>query len=326
MSFHTAITGETGLCPPALGQSRLYRKVLEAMGRETCVLQLEDYGAALLILRNLGPLGRVALMPGGPLWRQRVSLTERRDALRALPRQLRTERIGALITNCASPLEEKVLRAAGHLPLMTGGFEARLDLTMPESSRRARLKGKWRNRLVKAEAEGLQVERTGFSARRHGWLLQDEAAQRRARGYRGLPLSFTAAAAEQAPDQVQLFVASLGRDRLAAMLFLIHDGAASYHIGHVTAPGRAVAAHNLILWRAANWLAARGVARLDLGPVETEREAGLARFKLGCGAEPVARGASCLYTRTTAPLGRAVARLSCTSPRGSATRNGRSCR
>lgn len=310
MSFHSAITSGAMLAPPALAQSRLYRAALAAIGREVRVAKLGPCGQVTLILRSMGPLGTLALMPGGPRWRQRASITERRDALRDdLPRLLRREGISALITNCATPLEEKILRGGGHLPLITGGFTARLDLSAPKEKRRARLRGKWRNRLKRGEAAGLAVTRTAFDPARHGWLIQAEAVQRKARGYRGLPLDFTLAAARAAPGAAQVFTAMQGGEVLGAMLFLLHEGAASYHIGHLRPEGRAVAAHNLILWRAADWLAATGVAWIDLGPVETEREAGLARFKLGSGAEPVARGASCLYTRLTAPVGRRVSGL-----------------
>ena len=54
--------------------------------------------------------------------------------------------------------------------------------------------------------------------------------------------------------------------------------------GHTTAAGRAVSAHTLLLWQAADWLASKGHDRLDLGLINTEDAPGLARFKLGAGA------------------------------------------
>jgi len=314
------------LCPPALAQSRLYARVLRAMGREFLELELGESGLAQITLRGAGPLGRVALMTDGPLWRQNTTTTERHDGLARLPRLLRAHRIAALVINCSTPLEARILHRTGHVPILTGGYSARLDLAASQTIRRARLKSKWRNRLVRAETSGLHVERARFSPRRHGWLLNAEAAQRKARGYRGLPLEFTRLAADVSPETAQVFTASQKGVRLGAMLFLLHDGAASYHIGHLSAEGRALAAHNLLLWQAANWLAANGVAWLDLGPVETEHAPGLARFKLGCGAAPIKRGATCLYTRATAPVGRLATQISRLTVRGFAGQIDRSCR
>ena len=303
MGFHSVLTSAADFVPPTLPQSRLYARALAAMGREVIGFDLDTCGRVRMIVRRAGPLA-LGLIPGGVQWRQGASLTERRDALTDLPRLARRHGIGALITNCAAPVEALILRRAGHLPVLSGGYDARLDLTAPLAERRARMKGKWRNRLARAEAAGIAVRQERFSPDRHRWLLEAEAAQRRARRYRGLPPEFTLAAAQAAPEDVRVFTAERNGTRLGAMLFLLHDGAASYHIGHLGAEGRAFAAHNLILWQASGWLAARGAARIDLGPVETEREAGLARFKLGSGAAPVARGASCLFTPVTAPLGR----------------------
>ena len=77
----------------------------------------------------------------------------------------------------------------------------------------------------------------------------------------------------------------LGRERVAAMMFLIHGQAASYQVGWSSEKGRELNAHNLLLWRAMLELRARGVRRLDLGGVNTVRSAGLARFKIGTGGQ-----------------------------------------
>jgi len=41
----------------------------------------------------------------------------------------------------------------------------------------------------------------------------------------------------------------------------------------------------VLLWRAIQELKAFGIRRLDLGGVNTQRSAGLARFKMGLGGE-----------------------------------------
>ena len=76
-------------------------------------------------------------------------------------------------------------------------------------------------------------------------------------------------------------------ERAAAMLFLIHGQAAIYQVGWSSDAGRDLNAHNLILWQAIQELRQRGVRRLDLGGVNTQRSAGLARFKMGSGGEVI---------------------------------------
>ncbi len=90
----------------------------------------------------------------------------------------------------------------------------------------------------------------------------------------------------QQPAQCVLSLrADLGRERVAAMMFLIHGQAATYQVGWSSPQGRDLNAHNLLLWQAMNELKARGVRRLDLGGINTTRSAGLARFKLGTGGQ-----------------------------------------
>jgi lipid II:glycine glycyltransferase (peptidoglycan interpeptide bridge formation enzyme) len=73
---------------------------------------------------------------------------------------------------------------------------------------------------------------------------------------------------------------------IAFMLILLHGDTATYHIGWTGPRGRAVGAHNLLLWDASCTLAARGYIRLDLGRTDPLRTPGIARFKLGAGAAP----------------------------------------
>lgn len=80
------------------------------------------------------------------------------------------------------------------------------------------------------------------------------------------------------------------------MLFLRHGRGATYHIGHICPEGKSLCAHNLLLWQAANWLAACGHDWLDLGPLYAAAP-GLWRFKLRTGARVQKTGGSWLYWR-----------------------------
>jgi len=176
------------------------------------------------------------------------------------------------------------LASIGAVPVMTPGYVAEIDLRRTCEERHATLHQKWRNRLRHAEKQRLRITRTNLLVNPCHWLLRQEAEQRTRRGYRGWPVALTLAYGKSNPGMAQLFTAHEGRDPVAAMLFLRHGAGASYHMGHISARGRALSAHNLLLWQAADWLAGMGHQRLDLGLIDTENAPGLARFKLGAGA------------------------------------------
>jgi lipid II:glycine glycyltransferase (peptidoglycan interpeptide bridge formation enzyme) len=71
------------------------------------------------------------------------------------------------------------------------------------------------------------------------------------------------------------------------MLFLIHGEAATYQLGWTSDQGRDLHAHNRLLWAAIEELKTRGVRWLDLGGVNTQRSAGVARFKIKTGGRVV---------------------------------------
>ena len=143
-------------------------------------------------------------------------------------------------------------------------------------------------RSPRAKRGSADVDRIGTNPGQYRWLLDQEGEQRQTKGLAGLPLSFFEPyiQSRQQPAQCVLSLrADLGRERVAAMMFLIHGQAATYQVGWSSPQGRDLNAHNLLLWQAMSELKARGVRRLDLGGINTTRSAGLARFKLGTGGQ-----------------------------------------
>ncbi len=196
----------------------------------------------------------------------------------------------------------------GAIPVMTPASVAEIDLTVPDDLRRARLHQKWRNRLTRAEAETrLRVTLSTRAPAPGHWLFAADHALQRRRGYRNWPEALTMAYGRENPDQTLLCTAYDGRDPVAAMLFLRHGDAVTYHIGHSSDAGRRLSAHTLLLWQAACWCAAQGHRRLDLGLIDTQNAPGLARFKLGSGADARQLGGTWLWWP---PLGK---RLRCLS-------------
>lgn len=172
-----------------------------------------------------------------------------------------------------------------------------MDLAPPEESRRAALQQKWRHQLGQAERSLLRV-RDAPLAPEHPILLR-AAVQARNRRYRDWPPGLTAAFAHVAADQTRLFTAYDHGTPVAAMLFLRHGDCATYHLGLLEAAGRGLNAHNLILWQAARWLAARGVRTLDLG-LQMPQSPGIDRFKRRTGARLCPTGGTWLRWRPLA--------------------------
>lgn len=239
---------------------------------------------AQFVLRRVGGLANVALCTRGPVFAPSLTAAARHAVVTLMRRNAP---YGKPRLTFVSPETVDDGAYAGRWRVMTGYSTVMLDLTRPETERRGAMSVKWRNRLVAAERSGLKIEVVGQKQAQYQWLLAHEGIQREARGYRALPLDFIPAfqqARGNAPSVLTLR-ADLERRPAAAMLYLIHGAAATYHVGWSGEEGRRHGAHNLLLWHAASKLAALGVRRLDLGGVNTQSSAGVARFKLGAGGE-----------------------------------------
>lgn len=287
-----------------LPQSAGFRRAARLLGLTVSELTLTTQGAptalALMQTRRLPGLGRVGLISRGPLWSGPPDPDGLAQALRAL-------RHPVLLNAEIQPGSD--LARAGFLPVMTPATLARLDLRDTTATRRARMHQKWRNRLRRAEDGPLRIRRSALPPDPNHWLLAAERQQRHDRRYRGLPPEFCAAWAQANPHMAQLFTAELKSRPVAAMLFLRHGRSATYQIGHTTEAGRSFHAHTLLLANAADWLADHGTDWLDLGTLDTQNAPGLARFKLGSGAQPHRLGGTWLWSRPTSTLMRLRRRL-----------------
>ncbi|MFD2738751.1 GNAT family N-acetyltransferase [Sulfitobacter aestuarii] len=259
-------------CHKPLLQSPAFAAALRACGQDPVILP-----GGLLVLRRRFLGLRLAMLPRAVP--PPDLLAQLREAgLQNLPLILSPE------TPCPLPPAWK---------LRTPQMLAKVDLRPPPVRRRAALHGKWRNQLRRAEGAELGVSHAPLPADPHHPLLLADAAQARQRGYRNWPARLTAAFAAAAPDQTRLFTAHHRGRPVAHMLFLRHGNAATYHIGNICSAGKALQAHNLLLWQASLWLAEQGHDLLDLGPV-CAAAPGLARFKTRAGASLVPTGGTWL--------------------------------
>ncbi len=280
------------LCGP-LQQDWAYGSTMRALGVQVLRAAVSQAGTpvalAQFLVRRWAGVASVALCSRGPLWLKPLTRKEKSEVYAAMRRSLPIRGLRLILQTPEAALGQR--KDSGLSPwrrVMTGYSTVMLDLTQDPATLRAGLDAKWRNRLVAAEASDLVVQRVGSNPGQFRWLLDHDESQSEQRGISGLPRPFYElyVPSRQQPTQTLLALrADLGRERVAAMLFLLHGQAATYQIGWSSDEGRERNAHNLLLWRAIAELRERGIKQLDLGGVNTARSAGIARFKLGTGGQ-----------------------------------------
>lgn len=285
--------------PLPLQQHPVYALALESLGYSCLQINIVEgdtlLGYAVLTKKRLYGVIRWTNLFRGPVWlRNTASETTKRDALKKLQKLYNKWRWDFLTIMPEMPVGEaatKAMKQAGYRRVMTGFSTIWLDLTKGRKQLRADLNGKWRNQLVKAEKSGLSISLGGKKPHQYAWLLEKEQSQQGKKDYTALPVGFVekfAAATTQKSGTSILSVTALeGREKVAGALFLKHGNSATYHIGWSGDKARQSGAQNLVLWQAVTRLKEDGIKYLDLGGLNTAELAGVARFKLGLGAEPI---------------------------------------
>tara|TARA_R110002096_G_scaffold328994_1_gene522959 strand:- start:383 stop:994 length:612 start_codon:yes stop_codon:yes gene_type:complete len=190
-----------------------------------------------------------------------------------------------------TPDNQLAFKKAGYRRVMSGFSTAWLDLRPTAEELRVALKGKWRNQLVGAEKSDIEISIGGRKEHQYSWLLEKEAEQRSDRRYQATPLglvpAFVKAVTPKSSSRILSVTAISGKRKVAGALFLLHGNSATYHIGWAGDEGRKANAQNRVLWEGILALKEAGIHFLDLGGLNTADLAGIARFKLGLGAEPI---------------------------------------
>lgn len=274
-----------------LQQDWAYGSTMVSMGARVLRARVEVDGVqvaqAQCIVRTFAKYLSLAVCTRGPLWLVPVSAKDKARVYKEMRRTLPLSGLRFMMVTPNEPLDADI-----GLPyvrrVMSGYSTVMLDIDQPMETLRAQLDKRWRHRLGGAEKSALNVQRMGTNPGQYRWLLDAEMQQRADRGLEGLPpLWFERYAQSRNQPSLNLLSlrADVGRDRVAGMMFLIHGQAATYQVGWTSDTGRDLHAHNLMLWRAIEALRERGVRSLDLGGVNTQRSAGIARFKMSTGGQ-----------------------------------------
>lgn len=285
--------------PIPLQQHPVYGLAIQAFGATASQVSFYtdegvSVGSALLIHRKFFGVIRLTTIFRGPLWHaHNIPKTTKLACYLALKNSYTPWRWNFLISmpeDSEAPLTLNAFNKAGMKRVMTGFSTAWLDLRPNAETLRSNLKGKWRNQLVKAEKSGISISMGGRKPHQYNWLLAKEESQRSTRRYQATPLglvpAFIAASTPKSGCGVLSVTAIKGRKKIAGALFLLHGNSATYHIGWAGDEARNINAQNQVLWEGMLALKEKGICFLDLGGLNTQDLAGIARFKLGTGAEP----------------------------------------
>jgi hypothetical protein len=251
----------------ALQQCWDYGQVAQAQGAAPRRARMVDDGSEIAVAQVLDRYG-LRLINRGPVWLRPVASGTKRRVLRAL----------ACGPTVATP--EDPVPGFGLVPLLTGRCHAVWDLRPSAEGLRAGLERKWAGRLAAAGRAGVQVARGGRDTLDH--LIREETAQRHRLRYRSLPPDFPR---RLPPAARRVWHWRQDGEIGAAMAFVLYGSTATYQTGWAGPLARRCGVHQVMLWQAALALRDEGVRWLDLGTVDTEAAPGLARFKLGTGAE-----------------------------------------
>lgn len=261
--------------PLPLWQTAQFAAALRLIGTDADVRPLGLAGQVMTIRRTLGPLGHVSFASRGPVWADNC------DAETQV-RALHDSWLHIVNADGTSP---DVMRRAGYRRLMRPAMTAQLELKRDPDSQLAACKGKWRNAYRQGTRGKLMTVHRPFYESKDAWIFDRDDAQQRTKGYRALPPDVVRAMAQNDPQQVRVSTAFHGPKPIAAMLFLTHGAAATYHIGWTKDAGRAANAHHVLLMQAAKRFAQEGIKQIELGLIDPDKTPGLARFKLGSGAK-----------------------------------------
>lgn len=233
-------------------------------------------------------IGRVSEILRGPLFLPEAGEGEREAVLSLVARTWKRGLLHMprwLPELPDEPASHTLLRKAGVRQTVTGYSTLVLDLTAEADVLRAGLSGKWRNALVQAEKAGLKVKETrgGEAIERIVEGYEDLKRRRRFTGPSGETARRLHALARRKRDVLAVTVLQ-GSTPLSGALFLGHGQGSTYYMGWTSIDGRDLNAQNFAMWRGILKLKEDGFGFLDLGGIDTRREPGIARFKIGTGA------------------------------------------
>lgn len=282
-------------------QDWAYGAILDQGKCETNRFTASDKGEVFafgqVITRRFFGLFKFSLLLNGPVWINDVTDEQKQEIIKQVSRHFPLKYFSLFSFSPIEGYDAKLdlYQDGGFRQIITGGSTVIIDLTVSEDDLWKNLYGKTRTEIRKAEKADFEVIYGDHSHDHMDWLLAKEKKQQKEKKYQGLPVNLVKAygeshsiysVAEQSQGVLAAFAVEKGESSpMAGALFLCHGTCATYHIGWSGKKGRKAGALSLLLWQMIVKLKQNGLTSLDLGGINTEKGANIARFKLGFGGE-----------------------------------------
>ncbi|MBL4800412.1 MAG: peptidoglycan bridge formation glycyltransferase FemA/FemB family protein [Emcibacter sp.] len=244
-----------------------------------------------IITRRFLGFFKLTLLLKGPVWLKNIKDDQKQKVLNII-RQKYPLKYFNLFAFSPEDTAQETYKNMGFRQVTTGNSTITIDLTQSEDRLWQNLYGKNRTHIRKAKKSEFDVVYGDHAHPHTDWLLGQERKQQKEKKYQGLPVEMVKGYGQfMLPDQgVYTAFAVKGGEAIAGALFLRHGSTATYHIGWNGPEGRKSRALNLLLWNMILKLKAAGVENLDLGGLNTEEGADIARYKLSFGGEVLSMG------------------------------------
>jgi len=236
-------------------------------------------------------VAKVSRLVRGPIWLDGQAAGEPpEEAMTAIAKSFPLLRRHLLfwtpeLPNTAENLN--LMRSVGKRRMVTGLSTAWLDITKTDEELLKSFSGNWRNMLRAGERTDLKI-RIRDDSKGVGTHLSAYDAFRQQRRFVGPSSELIHSMGENSnKGDIVTLTAGTAQQIVAGVLFVCHGNSATYYTSWNSNEGRNNRAHNTLLWRAIQELKGRGISWLDLGGLNTESAAGVARFKIGLGGEIV---------------------------------------
>jgi len=241
----------------------------------------------LLERRVKGVIG-VKRINRGPLFFPDVTLDVKNEVLNKISNLSSLWRLEVLVLSPELPLNGLSLwwfhtiglRRIGHNQWSSIWIDLRDDL----ESIRQQLNSKWRNMLVAAEKQELDIE-IGSINGSFNWMLDRYKESMQEKSFSGISTEMLSYLHDIGNDDCSVIIirALCNNEPIAGVAVATHGVAATYLVGWNGDRGRSMKANQLMLWCAVKHLKKTGFKWFDLGGVDAESTPGVTFFKKGMG-------------------------------------------
>lgn len=276
-------------------QDWAYGAIFEHGNLEVCRFVAYDGNDAIaigqIVTRRFLGFFKLTLLLKGPVWLRNISNDQKQQILTQISKRYPLKSF-TLFAFSPEDCAKDSYNSMGFRQIITGNSTIIIDLTLSEDQLWQNLYGKNRTHIRKAEKSDFEVIYGDHTHPHTDWLLKQERKQQKEKKYQGLPVELVKGYGQFFTSKQGVYTAFAveNGEPIAGVLFLRHGASATYHIGWNGPRGRKCRALNLLLWTMIVRLKAAGIENLDLGGLNTEEGADIARYKLSFGGDVLAMG------------------------------------